>query len=64
LDYYSLDELIKWGLERNPYTLDKESILKAFDKMDSLDDNASVQCLKGKYWEFIKEDLREIIANK
>jgi hypothetical protein len=33
----------------------------AFDKMDSLDDDAPIQCLKGKYWEFIKEDLKEEI---
>jgi hypothetical protein len=61
LEYYSLEELIQWGLERNPYTLNRESILKAFDKMDSLDDDAPIQCLKGKYWEFIKEDLKEKI---
>jgi predicted nucleotidyltransferase component of viral defense system len=63
LDYYSLDELIQWSLERNPYTLDRESIIKAFDKMDSLDDSAPVQCLKGKYWEFVKEDIREVMAH-
>jgi hypothetical protein len=30
LEYYSLEELIQCGLERNPYTLDRESIIKGF----------------------------------
>ncbi|GHT20621.1 hypothetical protein AGMMS4957_08100 [Bacteroidia bacterium] len=63
LEHYSFSDLLKWGLERNPYTLDERKIINAFDKMDSLDEDAPVQCLKGKYWEFIKEDLREMIAH-
>lgn len=63
LNQYSLHELIQWGLKRNPYTLNENDILSAFDKMEDMKEDIPIQCLKGKYWEFVKEDINESILH-
>jgi predicted nucleotidyltransferase component of viral defense system len=61
LEHYSLGQLMQFGIARNPHVLDEESMLDAFDKMNDADDDAPVLCLKGKYWEFVKEDLKDAV---
>jgi len=37
------------------------AIIDGFKKLPALDDYTEIKCLKGKYWEFIVEDLMEQI---
>jgi len=59
LEYFTLEEIINFGLKRNPYTLTEEKILSAFKEMNNLTQDNVIQCLKGKYWEFVQLDLME-----
>ncbi len=55
---YSLCEMIKWGLERNPYSLDIEDIKDAFENIKNVKDSLlDVVSLTGENWEIIQEDL-------
>jgi len=36
-------------------------ILENFTNFDRADENFDPICLRGKYWEFIKEDIKEAI---
>ncbi|WP_380881167.1 hypothetical protein [Sphingobacterium griseoflavum] len=46
---------------RYPYTHDKGLILKNFTDSTLADDEFDPVCLRGKYWEFIKEDIAEAV---
>jgi predicted nucleotidyltransferase component of viral defense system len=61
LEYFTLEELIRFGLERNPYTLTEISILDSLYHSAELSQDTVITCLKGKYWELIVEDLRLIV---
>ncbi|MCD8042459.1 MAG: nucleotidyl transferase AbiEii/AbiGii toxin family protein [Tannerellaceae bacterium] len=58
---YRITDLIKWGIDRDPYVLTKKLILESFGKIDEVDPDVPLKCLKGNYWEFVKEDLLEAI---
>ena len=60
LEHCTLEELIQYGLQRNPYTLTKDDILYALYHSSELTQDNEIVCLKGKYWELIVEDLRAI----
>jgi hypothetical protein len=63
LECFTLGELIQYGLQRNPYTLDENDILDSLCKLnecEELRDDSLIICLRGKYWEFIVDDLRSI----
>lgn len=66
LEYFTLEEIIRFGLQRSPYTLTQNDILNSLCKISEfteLNHDDLVLCLKGKYWELIVEDL-QIIAKK
>lgn len=46
---------------RHTYSHDKELILRNFIDFDHADDDFDPVCLRGKYWEFIKEDIEEAV---
>jgi hypothetical protein len=61
LEYFPLDTLIQYGLQRNPYTLTKSDILNTLcdlTEFTELSNDNVVFCLKGKYWELIMDDLK------
>ena len=63
LEYFTLNELIQYGLRRNPYTLTESDILFALcnlAKFTELDSDDLILCLKGNYWELVVEDLQAI----
>jgi len=60
LEYFTLKELIQYGLQRNPYTLTENDILDSLCHSAELTQDNVIECLKGKYWELIIEDLRTI----
>ena len=58
LEHFTLEELIQFGLQRNPYTLTEDDILDSLCHSVELTQDNIIECLKGKYWELIIEDLR------
>jgi len=60
LEHFTLEELIQFGLQRNPYTLTENDILDSLCHSAELTQDNVIECLKGKYWELIIEDLRTI----
>lgn len=59
LESYSLSEMIDWGINRYPWSITKEGIKDGFNRLPRIMDCTEVICMKGKYWEFIVEDLIE-----
>ncbi len=51
--------MLSLHLERYPYTHDEELILNNLINFELADDDFDPICLRGKYWEFIKEDIVE-----
>ncbi|SFG15324.1 hypothetical protein SAMN04488033_13129 [Salegentibacter agarivorans] len=48
---------------RYPYSHDKNLILKNFTDFSEADDDFEPICLLGKYWEFIKDDIENIVSS-
>lgn len=59
LESYTLAEMVDWGMQRYPWSISKESVKEAFERLPQIKDYTDVICMKGKYWEFIVEDLIE-----
>jgi predicted nucleotidyltransferase component of viral defense system len=60
---YSLTQMLDLHEQRYPYTHDSDLIIQNFTDFSLADDEFNPVCFKGKYWEFIKEDIEEIIMN-
>ncbi|MBO4575083.1 MAG: nucleotidyl transferase AbiEii/AbiGii toxin family protein [Bacteroidales bacterium] len=59
LESYSIEDMVTFALKRYPWSLDLSKIIDGFKRLPELNDYTEVRCLKGKYWEFIVEDLME-----
>lgn len=57
LESYTLPEMIEWGMQRYPWSVTKESVKDGIERLPLIKDFTEVICMKGKYWEFIVEDL-------
>jgi predicted nucleotidyltransferase component of viral defense system len=62
LSNYSIPQMIALHERRYPYSHDKDVLLKNLINFDFADNGLNPICLKGKYWEFIKDDFQEIIS--
>ncbi|WP_255584522.1 nucleotidyl transferase AbiEii/AbiGii toxin family protein [Zunongwangia sp. SCSIO 43204] len=60
---YTLDQMLQLHERRYPYSHEKETILQNFVIFQNADDDFDPICLKDKYWEFIKDDLKRLIEN-
>jgi hypothetical protein len=60
---YSLTQMLDLHEQRYPYNHDSDLIIQNFTDFSIADDEFNPICFKGKYWEFIKEDIEEIIVN-
>lgn len=69
-DFWDLHELLpQYGIRsmlnlhdtRYPYNHEENRILRNFTDFDLADKDFDPICLRGKYWEFIKEDIEEAI---
>ena len=58
---YSLTQMLDLHEQRYPYSHDRDLIIQNFTDFSLADDEFNPICFKGKYWEFIKEDLEEIM---
>ncbi|MBP5796853.1 MAG: nucleotidyl transferase AbiEii/AbiGii toxin family protein [Bacteroidales bacterium] len=63
LESYSIEQIVLFALKRYPWSLNLSKIIDGFKRLPQLNDFTEVRCLKGKYWEFIVEDLLEQIPN-
>lgn len=61
LETYSIEEMVSFALKRFPWSLTLDKIIDGFKRIPSLNDYTEIRCLKGKYWEFVSEDLMEQI---
>lgn len=57
LESYTLSEMVNWGIQRYPWSVTRESIKECIERLPLIKDFTEIICLKGKYWEFIVEDL-------
>ena len=60
LDHFTLEEMIQFGLARNPYTLTRDAILDSLCHSVELKQDNVIVCLKGNFWELIVDDLRTL----
>jgi hypothetical protein len=58
---YNLAQMLALHEQRYPYSHDRELIINNFTNFNYADDEFNPICYRGKYWEFIKEDIEEII---
>ena len=63
LPKYSIQQMIALHEQRYPYSHNKDIIIKNLTQFEYADDDLSPICLKGKYWEFIKDDFQELISS-
>lgn len=61
LQKYNLSTILSLHQERYPYTHDEELILNNLINFELADDDFDPICLRGKYWEFIKEDIVDAV---
>ena len=59
LETYSIEQMVSFALKRYPWSMTLPRIIDGFKRLPQLNDYTEVRCLKGKYWEFIVEDLLE-----
>lgn len=61
LSEYNISTMLSLHHERYPYTHDQELILNNLINFELADDDFDPICLRGKYWEFIKEDIIDAV---
>ncbi len=61
METYSIEDMVSFALKRYPWTLTLDKIINGFKRLPLLNDYTEIRCLKGKYWEFVVEDLMEQI---
>jgi hypothetical protein len=62
LDRYSLSSMLALHKQRYMYDHEEEIILSNFTNFELADEDFNPVCLRGKHWEFIKEDIQEVVA--
>ena len=62
LPKYSIQKMIALHEQRYPYSHDKNTLIKNLTQFEYADDDLNPICLKGKYWEFIKDDFQEMVS--
>lgn len=63
IEKFTFREMLSLHKQRYPYTHDEDLITKNFTDFTIADDNFNPICLKGKFWEFIKDDLLNFLDN-
>jgi hypothetical protein len=61
LDYLPLEQMFILHGKRYPYSHNKDVLINKLTDFQFADDDFTPICLKGKYWELIKEDFIDII---
>lgn len=61
LNMYSLDKMIGFYLNRNPYGLSKVELLPKITDFSLAEDDFTPICFRGKVWELIKLDIQRSV---
>ncbi len=61
LSHYDIKTMLELHKLRYQYSHDKDMIIENFSDFRSADNDFDPICLRGKYWEFIKEDIEEAL---
>ncbi|WP_242457891.1 nucleotidyl transferase AbiEii/AbiGii toxin family protein [Pedobacter sp. BS3] len=64
LDKYTLEQMLALHRQRHEYTHNEEQILHSLVDFTRADEDFDPFCLRGKYWEFIKDDIMSIIQSQ
>ncbi|EDM44692.1 hypothetical protein SCB49_14010 [unidentified eubacterium SCB49] len=59
LDVFTLEEMIEFYLQRNPYGSTREEVLEACLDFSGAEDDLLPNCYRNKAWELIKLDIEE-----
>ncbi|WP_134091900.1 nucleotidyl transferase AbiEii/AbiGii toxin family protein [Olivibacter sp. XZL3] len=60
---YLLSQMLLFHEERHPYVHDRNQIISNFENFKRADEDFDPICLRGKYWEFIKDDIIEAVRD-
>lgn len=63
LRYHSLSDMISWGTKRYPYSLTENEIIDTLAEVWNLSDRTDVITLRGNFWEFIADDITDVVEN-
>lgn len=61
LDKYALEDMIGLHKSRYEYVHDRNLIIRQLTDYAIADDDFEPICLRGKYWQFIKEDIEDAV---
>ena len=64
LPKYSISKMMELHQKRSEHTHNREQLLKNFRDFKQAEDDFDPECLRGKYWEFIKEDIELALSAK
>ena len=62
-DNYSISDMFTLHEKRYPYTHNRKTLIGKFRDFESADGDFEPDCLRGKYWEFLKLDLLDFIKD-
>ncbi|OWK98324.1 hypothetical protein AP75_06910 [Kaistella haifensis DSM 19056] len=63
LAQYKISSMLTLHQQRYPYSHDEKLLLNNLTDFEIADDDFDPICLKGKYWEFIKEDMVDAVLH-
>ena len=61
LECFTLEEIIQFGVLRNPYSLDIKDIICSLQNANNYSQDSTIKCFKGKFWELIVEDIETTV---
>jgi hypothetical protein len=61
LNTHSINQMLDLHKQRYSYNHDKDLIIQNFTRFEQADNDFDPVCLKGKNWEFIKEDFENVV---
>ncbi|PRY21723.1 nucleotidyltransferase AbiEii toxin of type IV toxin-antitoxin system [Spirosoma oryzae] len=63
LPNYSIEQMLALHNKRYEYTHERELVLKNFTDFTKADDDFDPNCLRGKHWAFVKEDISDAVRS-
>lgn len=61
-DSFSFKDMLNWVIKRNEWAVSEDGVLQGFQKIDSVKESREgIDCLRGKYWSLVKDDLLEMV---
>ncbi|QIK53132.1 nucleotidyl transferase AbiEii/AbiGii toxin family protein [Dysgonomonas sp. HDW5B] len=64
MEHLSLEQMMRLHAERYPYSHTQKELKEKLIDFQYADADFDPKCLKGKYWELIKEDIIEMVDNR